>query len=115
MKKCNCRHLGNCPTSKHVHPLARTYPDGAKVFRQLTVAEKLRADKPELGDQVSTEGHGDVVVVAKAIDPDKAEKYARSMVGKKCKADSYIWRKTHPVPEEDMVVTAGQVPSEEER
>jgi hypothetical protein len=120
--KCKCKHVGQCPVNDNVHPLSRTYVDGTRVFRVLTDAEKRRSrlqitvngrtqqlHDAEEGDQVVTDGEGNVSTVAKAFEPKRAIAYARTMInGPKCKGNSFIWRKMHPVPEADTVVLAEQ-------
>lgn len=125
MKPCTCKHLGQCPFSVTVHPLARTYPDGTRTFRQLTAKEGLTArcsrsvngqtqklHDPQLGDQVATDGNGNTDVVARALDPERAVAHAMTFIETDCKAERFIWRKLHPVPKADLVVVAEQCPED---
>lgn len=82
--------------------------DGNVLYRALTEAEERtsqvqavggqRLHGSAIGDFVRTTGQGDIQVIAKALDPELAVAYAKTKVGKACKADSYMWKKRHPVP-----------------
>ncbi len=125
-KKCTCKHLGQCPVNDYMpSALWRTYPDGTKVFRALSSNEernsrmqinvngevqKLR--DPAHGDSVATDGEGNVVITAKAIEPERCVAYARKAIGLKCKAGSFFWRKRNPVPEVDKLFTGIQIPED---
>ncbi len=95
MNRCNCQHLGQCPFQED--PLKMTYPDGELIYRELTEEEGAKLQK---GDFVGTHGQGDVTVVARAINPERAARYATSKTGRKCKADKVVWRLLHPIPED---------------
>jgi hypothetical protein len=121
-KKCECKHLGHCPFSP-LNPLAQTYLDGTKVFRPLTDDEQRKSrvsiviggevqllSTPLAGDNLARDTEGAITVAARAIEPERTVEYARARLECKCKGDSFIWKKTHPVPKGDFVVTAKQVP-----
>jgi hypothetical protein len=103
--KCDCRHLGHCPFQ--AEPLRMTDLNGEPLFRALTEDEQLRARvmvegqdlrDPEPGDFLGTDRQGNAAILAKAIDAERVVAYGTSKTGRRCKADSFMWRKTHPIP-----------------
>ena len=120
-KKCVCLHVGNCPFSS-LDPLIQTYPDGTKVFRPLTDDEQRKSrvsmiiegevqllSTPHAGDNLVRNGEGTIPVAARSLEPERTVEYAKDRLECKCKADSFLWRKLHPVPKDDPATTK-QVP-----
>ena len=100
--KCQCDHRGNCLFQGE--PLILTYPEGDLIFRALTeeeqeaLPEEISEEEIGKGDYIGTDGEGDLVILARAIDPDRAADYGKTFQGRKCKADSAWWRMRNPEP-----------------
>lgn len=88
---CNCKHLGNCPF--RCDPARMTYPDGSPAFRAIGEGEP-NDQRP--GDALFKDAAQTRHV--RAIDPARVESYARAKAGKKCRAESLVWAKAHPIP-----------------
>lgn len=124
--KCTCRHLGQCAVNDWVHFLSMTYPDGTRVWRQLTADEQRTArvqvnvngqvqklHDPQPGDYLASDGKGNVEIIGKALDVERAIEHTQKATTVDCKALKFMWRKLHPVPKEDQVVLSEQCPEEE--
>lgn len=101
MKACTCRHLGHCPF--HKPDSRRTDLDGRPLWRELTGEEQAQADvlgedAIQIGD-LCNESEDVVRITGRAIEPERAVAYAKSKEGRRCKADRFMWRLRHPVPE----------------
>ena len=105
--KCACIHVGNCPFDSPIPPLQRTYPDGSAMLRELTAAEAEGArlmvagqalHEPPRGGFVGTDQRGNCALIAMPYDVERMIAYTLGDVGRKCKADSWWWRKRHPIP-----------------
>lgn len=106
--KCTCAHVGHCVFGDQ--PLVQTYADGSKVFRQLTPKEEAAASDPKAmraGDFCASVD-SKTRTVARAIDGARSMARAQAVQGRVCRADSFMWRLRHKVPEEDTRYTQAQ-------
>lgn len=98
---CPCSNLGHCPFQQDWTRM--TYTDGTPVYRAATDEERAAFDKTDgaglqEGDFVGVDDNDQVELAARALDPARAVQRARACTGRKCKADSFFWRKLHPYP-----------------
>lgn len=108
MKKCDCAHLGHC--TFQTQPLRMTYLNHDPIYRGLAEDEQARSlvatpiqrdlNPIEAGDFLATDARGNMSILARALEPERAVAYAESKIGRRCKADSFMWRKSHPYPPE---------------
>jgi hypothetical protein len=119
MRKCDCSHLGRCPVTTRVHPMAHTYADGTPVYRGLGQEEQRatlrcpeacdkhehqgsREPRLQSGDWVAATKDGHTIVAYRALDGFRAVQDAKRVVGCRCRAGGWLWRKRHPVPGVDL-------------
>lgn len=92
MRRCTCKHVRQCPFG-HAHPLDLVDDADQPVFRP------LRDDEDPLDVQrgdACVGGQGEVRVLARAVDPDAEVARLRRLVGTRCRAKSWLWRRLHP-------------------
>lgn len=89
-----------------------TYADGTRVFRELSEDERLNTLRIRIHEEEEEEvvaprpgefldvndDETEVHVVAMALDPTRADEYARAQSRRKCKADSAFWCSGHRRP-----------------
>ena len=82
--------------------------DGNLLFRHLTPEEAENAviavaGKPvrdlEPGEYAEGDEEGNEYVVAMAVDLEKTDAYMNRLNGKRCRAENFMWRKSHAPPD----------------
>lgn len=96
--ECSCKHVGNCLLTIGPEWRRATWPDGTLVYREVTPDEDPAVRS---GDIVGTTGHGDMFVVARAIDPERVVAWTQTLRGRRCMGGRDTWRAAHPFPEPD--------------
>ncbi len=96
MLKCDCRHLGHCPVEGQPDT-RRTDLDGRLLWRDLYDGE--RTDVMHPGDLVVTKGQGVILVLGRALDPERVRAYGLSKIGRSCKAQRAMWRMRNRAPD----------------
>ena len=110
---CDCVLRAHCPLQND--PLKITYLDGEQAYRPLTAQERVGEQimksgfslrEAELGDFVGADDKGNVWLLARALDPQRAVDHAMAIKGHACKDDEDDWPDLEPAPEDDTVASA---------